>query len=175
VLSLSFSLEKEFLKELGYEHLDSFERKLVSDRHPVLIIGWKLNLTGHCWLVRPLHGDKDFAIAFNQFSIENEVLAPTNDFSQVTYHDESKAFDVNLSGCDDVFYSWVQFGMAITSAELESLFEILGCSWSESLVQRKVFVFRKQDHKARSRLAYLTDISWDKDQGKWKVQGGFVV
>jgi len=172
VVSTSFTLTREFLKASG--HADYFNTSLAGDRHSVLIVGWELSSLGEVWLVRSLRGTVDIPIAIYQFSIEDEVLAPANDFLQTPWQDESKAFDICFSGVDGDWYSWSNIDVHVSSDKLKALFKILDCSWSKAVAERKKrFLFRDESKKARSRWAYLKDIEWSEEHNEWKISARF--
>lgn len=173
VVSASFHLTQSFLS--ACEHSRYFKSSMVGKCHPILIVGWRLSAFGEVWLVRSFRGPKDvdIPIAIGQFAMEDEVLAPMDDFSNVSWQDESRAVDVNFSHLKDNWYTWsnITFDQSIT--ELGPFFGKLGCSFSTALSQRTKFLVRDAQRKARSRNAYLTDISWDDENNRWKVNATF--
>jgi len=170
VISTSFRLTQAFLKAGG--NSSCFETSLTGDNHAILIVGWKLSAFGEMWLVRSLYGSCDIPISMGQFSIEDEVLAPANDFSQTPWQDESKAFDVYSLGSNG-WYSRPKLSFHVTCVQLEELFKALGCTISEALSHKIQFVLRDGNKKARSRWAYLTDIAWKEDVKEYKISVRF--
>ena len=124
------------------------------------------------WLVRSVRGDEnvDIQIAIGQFAIDDKVFSPKNDFSQTPWQDGKSAFDLNcLSGVD--WYSWSNIYFHIDGSELGDLFELLDCSWSQAIEEKRRFILRDGKKKARSRWAYLIDVTWQKKE--WKINASF--
>jgi len=166
VVSTSFRLTRGFLN--AGENASCFDTSLTGDSHAILIVGWKLSAFGEMWLVRSVRGSNEIPISMGQFSIEDEVLAPANDFSQWTWQDESKAFDVYSLGSTD-WYTWTALELHEKSESLEKLFKVLGCKMSKALSHKIRFVLRDGNKKSRSRWAYLTDLEWEEENKWWNI------
>ena len=169
VLSVSFFLKKAFLDAGDHSH--AFESSLVNHRHAVLIVGWKQTAFGEMWLIRSSKISRDIPVSMGQYSIEAEVLAPSNDFSDTPWQNEDKAFDV--PDLPDNWYSLSKLNTPASSEELESLFRNLKCSWSKAVSSKMPFVIRQAEKKARSRYAHLTDIEWDESTRQWQLHSTF--
>jgi len=169
-VSTSFYLTQGFLN--AGEHSSYFHASLVGGNHALLIVGWKLSAFGEMWLARSIRGSHDIPIAIGQFSIEDKVLAPTNDFSQYAWQNEKKAFDMEGIGQYD-WYSWGRLECSISDGRLSALFQALGCSVSEALKKENYVVVRDAKKKARSRAAYLKNITWVEDTKSWSIKLSF--
>ena len=169
VVSTSFRLSDAFLN--AGDHAHAFEASLVNQEHAVLIVGWKLTAFGEMWLIRSSKKSCDIPIALGQYSLEEEVLAPSSDFSNKPWQKPQKAFDISMS--TDDWYSWSTLDAVVTSEELESIFKILECSWQEVIILKPSLVIRQEGKIARSRYAYPEDIEWVASSKEWSVQFAF--
>jgi hypothetical protein len=159
VISTSFHLQA---------FLNSHEDELSMSCHPVLIVGWKETE----WLVRTFKGDTDICIAIGQYSMEEQVLAPTHDFTDEMWQKEDKVYVAPGLPSPD-WYHWTAIILTCSSSKLEALFQDLNCSWGTALANREPFVIREETNKARSRYAHLTDIAWDRDKKQWQISADF--
>jgi Papain family cysteine protease len=168
VVSTSFNLTKSFY-EAGCLAPQFFPTNF--GRHPLLIVGWQQAAHGEMWLVRTFKGNNDVSISIGQYSMEEEVLAPTSDLSNYPWQSEEKVYETD--GLSSDWYGWPGILLHCKSDKLEALFKSLGCSMITATTRREEFVIRESKTKARSRYAYLNDIEWDEKKKKWKLSATF--
>jgi hypothetical protein len=167
VVSTSFTLSQAFLN--ACEHPSSFDPTQIGQTHPLVIVGWKLTACGEMWLVRSIDGSShDIPIAFGQFSVDDECVAPLDTFEQMPWQDHTKTFDICLG--DEDWYSWKSVVSYVDHSGLADLATVLG----GSIFGKSKIVLRDKDKIARSRWAKVTDVSWSDDCKKWKVSATFV-
>ena len=173
VVSTSFILSRAFLN--ACEHSTSFDASLIDQAHPIVLVGWKLSPYGETWLVRSVDGSShDIPIAFGQFSIDDECMAPLDSFEQTPWQDHTKAVDIFMGAAADAavadWYSWKGIETFVDHGGLAAFAKALG----GSIFGKGNIVLRDKDKIARSRWAILTDVSWSDEYKKWKVTATFV-
>jgi len=171
VVSSSFFLCEAFFNAFKYNA--AFARALVGDKHPVLIVGWKLSFFGEMWLVRSVKDShRDIMIAMNQMRIDDECWAPVNKFDQIPWQDDSKVLDYSMVFGD--WYSWSSMKLHYENlSELSGLLSKLGCGICAASTNKTRFLLRDKEKIARSRWAYLQEISWHEELQHWEVTVGF--
>ena len=176
VVSTSFELTEQFYSILEQEgaHAHSFSDALIGERHPVIIVGWGLASNGApVWLVRSIRGSEDIPIAMGCLSIEDEVIAPTHDFSDIAWQNEDNTVDVEFpEGFDLRKADGPNIEVQMPPDEMQTMFEILNCSFKEFTPEDK-FLLRDSKHLVRDRVVYLEDCRWDSEAKAWKVVCGF--
>ena len=170
VLSTSFQPTHDFLNAGSFSY--AFHPSLVSESHPLLLVGWQQTAYGEMWIVRsPMAHAQDIPISIHQFSLEDNVIAPANDLSNFPWQKPNKAFDIQDLAED--WYSWDNMYTDCQSEQLAPLFQAIGKSWAAALTTREPFVIRQADKIARSRYAYLNDIEWVEATKKWRIRATF--
>ena len=218
VVSTSFVLTEAFLKASrddvtannnnNNSSFPAFDHAMIGKVHPVLIIGWDLTAFGEVWLLKPLHttSDTDVAsaiatsdstassiwkVAFGQFGIDDEILAPMNNFETYTWQ-PGPYFDLELSATTPQWRSWSSLQVSITHDDLEKLGEALCCNTGDghggdgdddhnnnfmmAASTKKKFVIRDTTKFAHSKFGYLETIKWQKNMGShpWLVTIAFL-
>lgn len=172
VVSSSFRLSKAFLN--AGEHRSQFEPKLANNgSHALLLVGWKVSQWGEMWLVRSFVGITDIHIPIGQYAIEENVVGPTNDFSNEPWQEDDAFVDVSFKGVADDWYNWSKCRFYLSHTELATFFRTMNMSMSTIIFEKKKFLCRDKDKKARSRQAYMEDLEWKEDNQKWCISSKF--
>lgn len=171
VVSIAFELTQEFVNASEYGHL--FFNSQIGATHPVLILGWKLSSFGEMWIIQTTRGNTEFPIGFRQFGIDDVCIAPNSDFSDCAWQGGDKIFsDVSLTNSD--WYSWPGMLLKLSSEDFENLMSTINESILHAVDNKTEFVLRETPKIARSRTAFLVDITWDGSAKKWGIQMNFV-
>lgn len=99
VISFSFIPSSSF----ALEHSDSIVKSRIKKHHYALIVGWKLTEYGSVWLVQSYNGETTFEVPVGQCSIDETILVPKDDFSNVTWQC-GPYYDKDMSS----FRGWLQ-------------------------------------------------------------------
>ena len=174
VVSTSFKLDRGFAA--AGEYGNSFAHQRIGKMHELLIVGWKLTAFGEVWLANPLYSppkanENPIRIAFGQFDIDDECLAPKASFENTPWQ-AGPYFDHKLSMVPE-WRTWHGVDMQITSLNLEKLAACFDEGFYSAILNKKRFVIRDEAKFAHSRAAYLTEVTWNKAEKKWKVSASF--
>ena len=172
VISTSFQLTEQFM--VPRENANRFDPALIGQKYPVVIVGWEHTPFGEVWIIQPLingqYSDVQ-KIAFSQFNIDKECIAPSNTFEQTPWQ-VGPYFDIDMS--DTPFPEWCStwggVETAITSKEMEKIGELLGEDLLSSAQQRQRFVVRDVNKISRSRACFLTKLEWQPGDKPWRME-----
>jgi hypothetical protein len=110
--------------------------------------------------------------AMHQFCIEDECWAPRNTFDQIAWQQDSIVLDACIG--DVNWYAWQDMTGCLTTLELEMFAAQLGgeglCAARD---QRIPFLVRDKQKIARSRRAFLNDISYRSELQAWQFEVTF--
>jgi len=141
-------------------------------RHAVLISGWKQTSFGEIWLVESFRRypsmmeSSSIQVAAGQFGIDDECIAPMNDFLSIAW-DQEPAFDADLSNHPD-WETFTGIKLSISSDQLEKLGDCFtDGSFINAVAKKSRFVIRDSCKIARSKPCYLKDVQWT--SGVWKI------
>ena len=175
VVSTSFTLDRGVAAAGECEN--TFAHQRIGKTHELLIVGWKLTAFGEVWLAKPLYSgptvnENPIRIAFGQFDIDEECLAPKASFENTPW-EAGPYFDHELSRVPE-WRTWHGVEMRITSLDLEKLAGCFDEGFYSAILNKKRFVIRDEAKFAHSRAAYLTEVTWNKAEKKWKVSASFI-
>ena len=176
VVSVSFQLTATFMK--SSENRNRFDPSFINNIHPVAIIGWEHTDFGEVWLIQPLVRGKDAdlqKIAFRQYGIDENVIAPINTFDNVPWQ-RGPYFDIDLSDTPFPEWSteWPGLETSITTVELENLGEVIADDLISPPLNRSKFVMRDRRFIARSRQCYLTKLEWQNGDKAWRIEVSYL-
>jgi len=141
-------------------------------RHAVLISGWKQTSFGEIWLVQSFRRypsmmeSPSIQVAAGQFGIDDDCIAPMNDFLNIAW-DQEPAFDADLSSHPD-WETFTAIKLSISSGQLEKLGDCFSDgSFINAVAQKSRFVIRDSCKISRSKPCYLKDVQWT--NGVWKI------
>lgn len=172
VVSTSFVLDEAFMATTGRHTSHSpFLRSRIGKEHELLIVGWKLTTLGEAWLVMPVKTKSTTSpvqIAFGQFGIDEECLAPPEDAFTNAKWQSGPSFDREFPSA-----SWITkstMTMSLSDSEMHSLAECFdGTGLYEAINAKMTFLIRQKNKIARSRKYTLNEFQWDKNKSVWNV------
>jgi hypothetical protein len=169
VISFSFLPTEDFSDHYG----SSIIKSRINKHHYCMIIGWKLSEFGEVWLVQTYDAKHVIEIPFGSYSIDETILAPKDDFFNITWQ-QGPYFDRDLSKFPE-WYNYKEITFLLNSEELENFCEMAleGKSILEANSKKTRFVIRDKNKPAHSRSCALEDIKWEKDIKMWKLTCGF--
>ncbi len=164
VVSFSFIPTRDF----ALDHETSIIKSRIKKHHYCLIVGWKLTEFGEVWLVQSYDGNEILQVPVGQYSIDQTILAPKEDFFHTCWQ-QGPYFDRDMSNYVD-WHEYKCITLVLKSFELEEFAEILnGKGIHEAVEDKQRIVIRDVKKKALSRSCVLSDIAWDKDAKIWKL------
>lgn len=173
VVSTSFRLSKKLADREEFK--DSFLMSQIGENHPLLITGWRLTEFGQVWIVNHLNGNKDHIIAFGQFAIDLECLAPKGNFENTPWQ-LGPYFDHDFSRVAEDWRQWPNLKMYLKSNDLERLAVCFnpGTGLVHAATCKEPFEICNKNRKAHSRTCCVKEISWDQSRTRWKVAAIFL-
>jgi hypothetical protein len=169
VISFSFLPTQDISDQYG----SSIVPSRINKHHYCIIIGWKLSEFGEVWLVQTYDGKHVLEIPFGSYSIDETILAPKDDFLNITWQ-QGPYFDQDLSKFPD-WCNYKAITFMLKSEELENFCEMSleGKSFLEAISNKTRIVVRDKSKPAHSRSCFLEDIKWDKNMKMWNLMFRF--
>jgi hypothetical protein len=168
VVSTSFVLTKGFMS--GCKHAGSFLKERVGKQHEMLIVGWKFTTLGEVWLLKPLFGGltakKMIRVAFCQFGVDNAVMVPKSSFENEFWQEGPY---LSLPFFDAGWRNWSGVAAHVSSESLEGLAMNLGEGLFSAVTNKSRVVICDKKSTAHSRAGTITEVSWDREKNKWKI------
>lgn len=172
VVSTSFLLDEAFAAQKANKN--GFSSEKIGKKHEVVIMGWKLTELGEVWVIKPpLGASGELTVAFGQFSIDRECLAPKSSFKMEAWQ-EGPYWDINLSAVKDEWKTWVHlhsFGPESSTEYIISLLKCLdGADIFSAARDKTRIVVRDMNELADSRACTLNKMLWNKDENRWEIR-----
>lgn len=166
VVSTSFVLMPSFFNAKESRNR-SYLKSLLYDKHPVILLGWENTELGEVWNVCPLLQNVGNAsvlslmdkVAFGQFGIDDECLAPVSAFGSWTWQ-VGPYFKCKL---ESIYYDMWGFqlpgmNLAVTQEQLSQLIDTLGGDIIQAATEKKLFTLQNVLKPAHSRSCLLEKV-----------------
>ena len=180
IVSDAFTPTESFMERALDPHkfvtstLNEKNRKL-----PVLIVGWNQTSVGEVWIVAPLQMAKihdsnaeeaTIQVAFGQYGIEDECIAPTNRFDNMSW-EKGPFFDLKALRDTPEWREWPETILELSSEKFGTLalaLQEINEDLISALQNKSRVVLRDATRKAHSRAFHIVKIVHQKTK-RWEI------